>query len=116
MDENSLIYKIGAGALGIFTVFIIKPFWQSIKGGWEANTSNSSAQVRMIEVLQAELAGYRQREAESRELIAEVHKLRYELQEARDNIDTQSKLIKSQSEIIEKLKDEVKLLKERKGA
>lgn len=109
MDENSVIYKIGMGVLGIVTVFIVKPFWQMMKGGWEANSTNSSAQVQMISVLQAELDGYRQREAESRSLLTEVYQLRMELKDAREHIDAQSKLIEQLRKEIGELKSRGKV-------
>lgn len=115
MDENSILYKIGAGIAGVFTLFIIKPFWQAMKGGWDANASNSAAQVQMISVLQGELEGYRKREEEGRELLKEVYQLRVELKEAREQLELQSKHIDEQSAMIEKLRNEIKELRNAKG-
>lgn len=83
MNGWQLLFS-GAGMAGVYA--IARYVLPVLKTGWESASANNRAEKDMIERLQADIAGYREREAGYMKMATEMSLIKYQLEQANNKI------------------------------
>ena len=80
-------WQLVLSALGLGGVVLFgKPISSALKSAWDSATANNRAEKDMIQRLQEDIAGYREREAGYIKMAAKMELIEYQLKQANDRI------------------------------
>lgn len=82
MVLSAIVTVLGAGGLWA----VAKPVIPALKSAWDSATANNRAEKDMIQRLQEDIAGYREREAGYIKMAAKMELIEYQLQQANQKI------------------------------